>query len=579
MNNALLYLGGLLIVALAALFAVPHFVDWNSYRGLFEQEASRVLGREVRVGGAVNVRFLPVPYASFEKVRIADTSVAGAGSIIRVDGFTMWLSVAPLLRGVLEAHQVELKRPVIQLVTDGQGGGNWTNLSFNGSAMALMPQNVTLELVTISDGSVIVSNGEQGELARFDGINGDLTAEALDGPFKFKGTVNWDGAPRSLRLSTSKADANGELRFKAAVDVAASRNSYILDARISGFRTAPKLEGEVTAKLARTASTGAQAAAANPAANPDAKPSASQDLPSSTPQAAGTPPPIDLKAKVSGDTLGVALKELEISLEQGGAPQLIGGGAVLKWAGKPRLDVTLSSRWLDLDRFEAANAGDKGQVIPLAASQAYLAALAAALPAEADTTAELSFDQVTLGGEAVSAVRVLAQRAGGPLELKTVRATLPGGTELDLSGILTPQPHPKIDGILFVTGQSFVRFLTWGLNRADFAKDRTDGPFSLDGHFVLSDASVDLTEATASLSGTTLRGDVKFELGERKRLAVALDGTRLDAGQIRPGIVSPDFIMKLLRPEGGEASEDALALSGLDPKTMDFSVRLRTPSL
>ena len=581
MNNALLYLGGLLIAALAALFAVPHFVDWNSYRGLFEQEASRALGREVRVGGAVNVRFLPVPYVGFEKVRIADTSTIGAGSIIRVDGFTMWLSVAPLLRGVLEAHQVELKRPVVQLVTDGTGGGNWTSLSFNRGSLALMPQDVTLEMVSITDGAVIVSTSDQGELARFDGINGELTAEALDGPYRFKGAVNWNGAPRTLRVSTSKADGNGDVRFKAAVDVAASRNSYVLDARVSGVKTAPKLDGEVTAKLARKNS-GQPASAAPQAAievDEPAKPQAQPDKGPAPQKAAAEAPPVDLKAKVEGNSLGLTLKDLEISLEQGGAPQLIGGGATLKWAGKPRLDLTLSSRWLDLDRFEAATAGKPGDVVPLAAAQFYLAALAAALPAEADTTAELSFDQVTLGGEPVSAVRVLAQRAGGPLELKTVRATLPGGTDLDLSGILTPQPHPKIDGILFVTGQSFLRFLTWGLNQPDLAKDRTDGPFSLDGHFVLSDQSVDLTEATASLSGTTLKGDVKFELGERKRLALALDGTRLDAGQIRPGLIGPQFILSLLSTGGGQNGGDALAISGLDPKTMDFSLRLRTAEL
>ena len=59
---------------LAALFAVPYFVDWNGYRGVFEEEATRILGREVRVGGDVNVRLLPAPYFRFEKLRIADTT-------------------------------------------------------------------------------------------------------------------------------------------------------------------------------------------------------------------------------------------------------------------------------------------------------------------------------------------------------------------------------------------------------------------------------------------------------------------------------------------------------------------------
>ena len=74
MNNALLYLGGLLVVVLAALFSVPFFIDWNGYRGVFEEEASKVLGRDVRVGGAVNLRLLPTPYVRFEKVRLADTT-------------------------------------------------------------------------------------------------------------------------------------------------------------------------------------------------------------------------------------------------------------------------------------------------------------------------------------------------------------------------------------------------------------------------------------------------------------------------------------------------------------------------
>ena len=72
MNNGLLYIAGLISLALAALFAVPYFIDWNGYRGVFEEEATRILGREVRVGSNVNVRLLPSPYVSFEKLRIAD---------------------------------------------------------------------------------------------------------------------------------------------------------------------------------------------------------------------------------------------------------------------------------------------------------------------------------------------------------------------------------------------------------------------------------------------------------------------------------------------------------------------------
>ena len=64
MNSVLLWIAGLLVVLLGSLFAVPYFVDWNSYRGVFEAEASRIIGREVRVGGDVDLRLLPAPRLS-----------------------------------------------------------------------------------------------------------------------------------------------------------------------------------------------------------------------------------------------------------------------------------------------------------------------------------------------------------------------------------------------------------------------------------------------------------------------------------------------------------------------------------
>jgi uncharacterized protein involved in outer membrane biogenesis len=74
MSNFFVTIAVFLITIIAALFAIPYFIDWNGYRGVFEEEATRLMGREVRVGGAVNLHLLPTPYFRFDKVRIADTS-------------------------------------------------------------------------------------------------------------------------------------------------------------------------------------------------------------------------------------------------------------------------------------------------------------------------------------------------------------------------------------------------------------------------------------------------------------------------------------------------------------------------
>ncbi|HRO49754.1 MAG TPA: AsmA family protein [Hyphomicrobium sp.] len=600
MNNALLYLGGLLIAALALLFAAPRFIDWNSYRGVFEEEASRILGREVRVGGAVNLSLLPAPYVSFERLRIADTSDEGASSIIRVESFTMRLSVPPLLKGLIEAHRVELRRPVLNLVINEAGGGNWQSLTFAPGALPFVPKDVALQSVEIEDGAIIVNTAGHRELARFDAINGEFTAEALEGPFKYRGTVNWQNAPRQVRIATAQIDPNGDLRFKAAVDVTDSKNAYMLDGRLRDLKGAPSLDGALTARLAlvrdpvRGASAPPSSARPSNAETPDiaepldfefdgegatepATPPSSALAPDASAQG---PRSVELKSKVHGTTSGVALQEIAISLEAGATPQLIEGEARLDWAETMRLDVALSSRWINLDQIAEVTTKE----MPLEAGRTYFEALASALPAEADTNARLEFDQVTLGGEPIGNVRLAARRAGGPLELDAVRADLPGGVRLELDGILTPtQNVPRLDGSLFVSGKSLMRFLAWGLDNPDVGRERTDGPFSLDGKFALGDGTLALSNAALEFAGTPLTGEIKLDLGERRKIALAMEGPRMDVAQLGSGGMNLARLRHLLMGETaeGEAANAAVAPSSGATETegADFSIDVKLAEL
>ena len=142
MNTVLMWVAGLLVAVMAALFAVPYFVDWNSYRGVFEEEASRILGRDVRVGGMINVRLLPTPYMRFEHLRIADTRLGASQPLFRAKTFTMWLSVPPLLKGNLEATRVALDTPVVALAVDKSGTGNWTTLGVRPGTLPFIPKKV-----------------------------------------------------------------------------------------------------------------------------------------------------------------------------------------------------------------------------------------------------------------------------------------------------------------------------------------------------------------------------------------------------------------------------------------------------
>jgi uncharacterized protein involved in outer membrane biogenesis len=249
MSNGLLYIAGLVALALAALFAVPYFVDWNGYRGVFEEEASRILGREVRVGGNVNVRLLPAPFVRFEKLRIADTAGTTGEPFFRAESFTMRLSVPPLLKGIIEANEIELKQPVLRLAVDAEGGGNWRMLSINPGTLPFVPAGVTLQSVKIKDGVVALQGPKGAGFAEIEGLNGELKADSIEGPFSFKGTAPWQGADREIRIATDAADAEGAIRFKAAVRGTKQGNTYTVDGRIFDLKGHPRFDGDVAAKV------------------------------------------------------------------------------------------------------------------------------------------------------------------------------------------------------------------------------------------------------------------------------------------------------------------------------------------
>ncbi|MEE8099899.1 MAG: AsmA family protein, partial [Hyphomicrobium sp.] len=341
MSNGLLYIGSFIVLALAALFAVPHFIDWNGYRGVFEEEATRILGRQVRVGGNVNVRLLPAPYVRFDKLRIADITGNLGKPFFSADSFTMRLSVPPLLKGVLEANEVELKRPVVRLAVDAQGTGNWRQLSIAPGTLPFVPADVALQSVKIVDGMVVFHGTKGIGIARVEGLNGEFKADSLNGPFSFKGNMEWKGKEREVRVVTGSLDSEGGIRFKASVRDRAKRGStYSVNGRFSDLKGQPRLEGEVTAKLQL-----------DPAQMPNAQ---AED--GVMPLRQAEAPLVDFKANIVGDAKRLELDDISISFESVGQPQLIVGGAQATWADALSIDLNLSSRWLDLDRIAVSSA-------------------------------------------------------------------------------------------------------------------------------------------------------------------------------------------------------------------------------
>jgi uncharacterized protein involved in outer membrane biogenesis len=573
MGNFLIALAVFLITVIGALFTIPYFIDWNSYRGVFEEEASLLLGREVRVGGAVNLHLLPTPYFRFEKVRIADTSVNLQEPIFKADSLTVKLTIPPLLRGAVEANEIEFQRPILRLAADSKGGWNWQSFGQTFARVSYAPTNVALASVKMADGVFALHGADGSERMRIEGLDGEFSAPSLEGPYRFRGVYGKGAAEREIRIGTARPESDGSVRFKASLRMGSAGSNYTLDARLVDLMGKPRVDGELTARLPTV---GIWQAAPRAASGQRKGAAAADDLVAS--RAAG--PAFDLKAAVTMDAAGAVLSNLALSFEQDGRPQLVTGDLTARWSDALAVDMTLSSRWLDLDRIAGAGEGASPleSIVPLAVRMQDL------LPAEGRSRASLSVTQANIGGEAISGVQLVLARAGDKLEVQDLRLGMPGGSRGELKGVLSgPAEAPAFGGTIALRGVSLVRFLAWATGNALPADPKSDGAFGARAQLFISNDRVSARDLIGDLSGTAIYGAANYAWGARPELSLSVESPQLDARAFMPAGAGLAEAFQFLM-HGGAAPAEAQPASnarktGWRVAQTDLSLRLNAGQL
>jgi uncharacterized protein involved in outer membrane biogenesis len=571
MSNFFIAIAVFLITVITALFAVPYLIDWNGYRGAFEEEATQLLGREVRVGGAVNLHLLPTPYFRLEKVRIADTSVNLQDAFIRVESLTIKLSVPPLFRGVVEANEIELQRPVLRLAVDQNDTWNWQSFGQTLGNAAYLPHNVTLTSVKITDGLLAVHGPDGSERARFEGFSGELSAPSLEGPYRYRGTFGKTGNQRELRIATARPEGDGAVRFKATLRMSDGASMYTLDGRLADLTGKPRIEGELSAKLSiaglwRTPPH-AVSRVKEPAGEGESKPDQSEAA-------------FELRAAVNANPTGATLSNLALSFEQDGKPQLLTGELKALWRDAFAVEMSLSSRWLDLDRIAGAGdaAGPLDSIVPIAIGLRDL------LPAVGRSRASFSVDQANVGREAVSALRLSLVRTEDKLEIEEFRLGLPGGSRGELQGVVSGSSDaPTFEGNLNLGGASLVRFLGWATAGAFTFDARGDGTFGIRTQLSIAPGRAAARDLVGDISGTAITAAAQYRWDGRPELSLLVEGPQLDARAFVPAGASLGDIFDLILhgPAASQAVAQSLgtAKSGWRSAQTDALVRVNAGQL
>jgi hypothetical protein len=127
MKWLLIAVAAVVVLAIAAMAAVPRIVDTPRVQSLIASTASQSLGRPVKFR-AVSVSVLPYPTVRLHGLEVAEDPAFGPGPFLRLDDADLRLKLWALLRGQVEFTTLVLKQPVIALIQGVDGRWNFASL-------------------------------------------------------------------------------------------------------------------------------------------------------------------------------------------------------------------------------------------------------------------------------------------------------------------------------------------------------------------------------------------------------------------------------------------------------------------
>ena len=414
-------------VLVAAAAAVLYSIDVNSYRDEIAAEFRRATGRDLAIGGDIDLSISLTPAVVVERVAIANAGWGSRPHMVALERAEAEVELLPLLAGDIRVTRLILIEPDILLETNADGLSNWRagppsddrSRAPSGSvgeaerkdeADSGPPPIPIFDRVEIRRGRLTYKDARTGQEMRFDLDRVSAKAEALGSPLEIDAGGAWNGAPFAI---SGSVDSLAGIASGGAIGLELEAEAFGFETRLSGTVAEP---GKPAGLDLRVAVRGADLSTLAPLAGP------------------GLPKlgPVAFDARIGGDADKLRIEDLKAAL----ASSDLSGRIDLVLSGpRPRVSGTLESTGIDLaglrqesggsGRPAASGSGAKRQEarpgrvfpddpIPLAGLKA------------ADLDLALSVGKLTGYSVPVGAVRARISLDNGVLAVKPLSATVAG---------------------------------------------------------------------------------------------------------------------------------------------------------
>jgi AsmA protein len=220
-------LAGLLVVVIAAIVAIPFFVDANTFRPTLEARLSAGLGRQVKLG---NLRLSPLSGGLVaDNLSIAGDPAFSTLPFLVAREVRIGVDMKPLIfHRQLHVRSIEIEAPQIHLVEGTNGQWNFSSLSQNAASLTSnSPSTAALfrsvvDSIEIQDGRAVVETlPANGPPLIYDHVRLTMQNFALTQqfPFELGATLPGDGAVL-VKGNIGPMNAEDAAKTPADVDIA-----------------------------------------------------------------------------------------------------------------------------------------------------------------------------------------------------------------------------------------------------------------------------------------------------------------------------------------------------------------------
>jgi uncharacterized protein involved in outer membrane biogenesis len=532
----------LIVLVVGALLVAPSFWDWNGEKGRLAALVKAQTGRDLEIAGDVSLRLLPTPAFSARQVTLANLEGGSDAAMVRLEELEISIGLLPLLRGELLVNSVTLVKPEVLLEVLQDGRANWqfaeiqadsassSGVAEPGPAAAATVQPIRIDSFLIEDGRLRYRDARSGREEIVSGLDAELAAESLAGPFAASGAATYEGVPVAFDFNMGRLVEGGATAASFSLRLPQAGASGTFVGALSRHQDLRTLRGRLQAEGGDLARVIAVLPLGGDAATPGL-----------------LAQPFALAAEISASNTEATAEAVKMTL----GPLSLDGRLAAKLEGEPDFTASLSAKTVDLDKLlalpprAAAENEAKGTPAgspPPARAAAEEAAAAGGLPRGFSASVELAADALLYRGQTLRQLQVAARLEDGQVDLAEATVQLPGSSEVAVSGTVDAGAEgPRFSGTVAAESDNLRGLLRWlGVDVAAVPAERLRR-MVLNTGLEAGGGQVVLRNTDLRLDVSRLTGGAAIALRERPGLGLALniDKINLDAYLPPQGAAAP----------------------------------------